>query len=684
MDDNQLTFLISLPRSGSTLLQKVLGSHSSIYTRSEPWVMLHPLYARKAKNTSAPYGSILAQSALNSFIDELPVDDGNKFYEKKIAECYLELYSQYLLNSNKQIFLDKTPRYYLIFDQLQATFPNAKFILLKRNPLAILSSIIHTWIKDDFSKLKDYRVDLEEGSLFFCQDFSHYDNVYSVQYEDFLAEPEIELTNILNFLQIDIDLSCLNYNNNQDSQWLFGDSETVYKRNSPEPEHIDKWLKTLDDKSGYQLLYSYMQFLGEARFNASGYNYKQNLKLLLTHNNHSTLAENPIQIGDYLLTKEKHLEKEVYRSNKRLKIKDNRISKLSSSAAKLEASLDQANNSLQLAQQQEALLKTQIKDLEANLANIEILSQQLSNSYSRVKNSLGQLTQVKIINNPIKKYRLYKKALMIYREEALKNQSIALGRTKKTYTPTDTPPLFSIITVTFNAKDLLGKTIESIINQTCKDYQLIIIDGNSTDGTIDIINHYSHHITYWNSEEDSGIYDAMNKGITQATGQWINFMNAGDIFTADNTLELLSRKVSPSVDVIYGDRNYIKGKQVTHQKARDISTIFQRMPFGHQSVLIKNEVLSHYKFNDTYKFAADYNLLIKLYTTGHKFKYVSICICDFLAGGESESGLRPYIESIKILLDSTSDPHLIANNQYLSAFKRLSASLIEKVTGGQS
>ena len=103
----------------------------------------------------------------------------------------------------------------------------------------------------------------------------------------------------------------------------------------------------------------------------------------------------------------------------------------------------------------------------------------------------------------------------------------------------ETDTLISIVTVSYNAVLTIEQTILSVINQTYPNVEYIIIDGGSTDGTVDIIKKYEDKIAYWVSEPDKGIYDAMNKGVVVATGEWINFMNAGDIFTDGDVIDKL-------------------------------------------------------------------------------------------------------------------------------------------------
>lgn len=114
----------------------------------------------------------------------------------------------------------------------------------------------------------------------------------------------------------------------------------------------------------------------------------------------------------------------------------------------------------------------------------------------------------------------------------------------------------SIVTVCYNEKDI-GRTCESIVSQSCQDFEWIVVDGGSTDGSLEVIKHYKERIDILISEPDNGIYDAMNKGIRLAKGKWINFMNGGDTF-ADNCIVgdfLRFAGDNPAADVIYGDFN---------------------------------------------------------------------------------------------------------------------------------
>ena len=203
-------------------------------------------------------------------------------------------------------------------------------------------------------------------------------------------------------------------------------------------------------------------------------------------------------------------------------------------------------------------------------------------------------------------------------------------------------PLISVVTVSYNAVTVIEQTIISTINQTYPNIEYIIIDGESTDGTIEIIKKYKDKITYWTSEPDNGIYDAMNKGISIAKGEWIIFMNAGDCFSNSHCIEnIFSYSIKEHVYMIYGDINFIKKEKKVHIKALSTNKIRHRMPCSHQAMFIRksfNDIL----FNLNYTIAAEYEIIHRiLKSMGEKaFLYLPIIICDF-DGNDGVSSLYP-------------------------------------------
>jgi hypothetical protein len=162
-------------------------------------------------------------------------------------------------------------------------------------------------------------------------------------------------------------------------------------------------------------------------------------------------------------------------------------------------------------------------------------------------------------------------------------------------------PLISIITVVFNGEKYIEQTIQSVINQSYKNIEYIIIDGGSTDRTIDIIGKYEEYIDYWISEPDLNIYDAMNKGLVCALGEFVNFMNVGDIFFNHKIIELINFKIH---------HNSICGGNVFFSnKIRGIIYVnMQKKSIPHQALFMHRNDFEKYIFNPLYKYCADAEL----------------------------------------------------------------------------
>lgn len=232
-------------------------------------------------------------------------------------------------------------------------------------------------------------------------------------------------------------------------------------------------------------------------------------------------------------------------------------------------------------------------------------------------------------------------------------------------------PKISVVTVVFNDKEGISRTITSIRQLIYENIEFIVIDGNSTDGTKDVVIKNNDIVDVFISEKDDGIYDAMNKGIDLSTGDFIIFMNAGDEFASKDVIDkAFTQSNWKESDVIYGDRFYIDTNgNSTFQKAMGHENINKRMPFGHQSVFVKSTELKKLKFNTAYKSAADYNQFVHLYKTKKSFEYIPIPICKFYAGGTSENGMLPYLEVLKIQIENFGLDDVKSNSIYYVGFK---------------
>lgn len=197
----------------------------------------------------------------------------------------------------------------------------------------------------------------------------------------------------------------------------------------------------------------------------------------------------------------------------------------------------------------------------------------------------------------------------------------------------------SIITVCMNAADSIEKTVKSVINQSYKNTEYIIIDGASTDGTIKILDKYKENFEFVLSEPDKGIYNAMNKGIKKATGDFLIFLNASDTFYDDKVLEktayLLS--VNPEVKFAFGNANYIHNDNKELKVYDNVKDIyyFVKNNICHQSIFYGKKLFDEYGlFSDEYKIYSDWDFNIKcLVKHREPCMYIPTCVCNFNLGG---------------------------------------------------
>lgn len=195
----------------------------------------------------------------------------------------------------------------------------------------------------------------------------------------------------------------------------------------------------------------------------------------------------------------------------------------------------------------------------------------------------------------------------------------------------DTTPLISIIIATFNAAATLAACFESVLVQD-GNYELIVIDGGSTDGTIQLIEQYGSSISFWRSEPDRGIYDAMNKGIRQAHGKWVYFLGADDRIAPGVFSELEQILVASEATIIYGKVQYETGRRVHSEFG--LKTLLQNT-VHHQAAFYNRQLFREFAYDTDFKIIADYELNLRIYKQSMARQAVPLVIAHCQSGGSS-------------------------------------------------
>jgi glycosyltransferase involved in cell wall biosynthesis len=223
--------------------------------------------------------------------------------------------------------------------------------------------------------------------------------------------------------------------------------------------------------------------------------------------------------------------------------------------------------------------------------------------------------------------------------------SVDPGQSSLAVDPTldSTNPLITIVTVVLNASDVLRSALKSIQNQEYKNIQYIIIDGGSTDGTVDLIKEYQHVIANWISEPDGGIYDAMNKGLALARGDWLLFIGADDELVV--SLSTIVSKMRDKNSVYYGDVVLTETGKV--YGGRFGRYRLMQMNICHQCIFYPREVYRNKNYDPKVGMQADYLYNLQLWGSGVPFKHVDAIICKFSIEGRSK-GTSSDFEQIKL------------------------------------
>lgn len=194
----------------------------------------------------------------------------------------------------------------------------------------------------------------------------------------------------------------------------------------------------------------------------------------------------------------------------------------------------------------------------------------------------------------------------------------------------------SIITVTLNNIQGLRLTAESILSQTSNDFEWIVIDGGSSDGSKEFIESHDKDISFWCSEPDTGIYNAMNKGIAKAKGEYLLFLNSGDTLYCDTTLQEALLQCN-NADVVYGDAMILYKKRPKRWVYDDVLTMKRMYEYSinHQSTFIKSALLKQQGYDETYRITADWKRFVEWLKEGKVFKHINLIVSNYDTTGIS-------------------------------------------------
>jgi hypothetical protein len=261
-------FLFSLPRAGSTLVQRVLAAHQGIATASEPWLLLPQLYARRLEGIYTEYGQLQSTKALADFTASLP--GGEEAYAGELRSFVSRLYDG-ASPEGTVYFLDKTPRYYLVIEDVFRVFPDARFVFLWRNPLAVLASIIETWAHGKWS-FGWWRMDLFEGVAALTGSYErHAGQAHAVRFEDLLDPSSAAWPELFAYLGLPLDRSALERFPETELSGRMGDPTGQRRYASLSTEPLDRWKATIANPFRKAWSRRYVRWIGRERLAVMGY-----------------------------------------------------------------------------------------------------------------------------------------------------------------------------------------------------------------------------------------------------------------------------------------------------------------------------------------------------------------------------------------------------------------------------
>lgn len=660
--NNKLAFLLGVPRSGTTLLSVLLNQHSHIYCPPEPWLLIG-LDMLGRVPSDHPADSPFLRDAISSF---------EKLNQVSLAkESALAIYNSVLSKNGKSLFVDKTPRYYQVLNLLKNFNNEAKFIVIYRNPLDVAASYKTTWdvnipeiIKNKANSpfLFDYILGFNNLLA-----FENEQKVLRVNYEQLVINPQETLQKVFSFLDVTnqpIDIN-LNLNIAGHNKSIFGDDK-ILSHTQVHNKSVDSYKDVFSPKEQLVLINA----LGSACFNLLGYQQVIDNFIL-----NYPLAKIKLENKAMLATVNRLFDKRLNYLNQHVTYEDYMQTKNINND--VQNSLTIANEDINLKNQElekhiinELSLDHEIQKISSENANlntkVELLLSENNNLNERLNQTnteIANLNQkINLINGMGFSDRL--NSFVVYFNHRLKHFIIhSLWRIARGPAPKNLPKI-SIVTPVFNSENYIAETIQSVLTQSYPNIEFIIVDGGSTDRTLDIIKEFQNKTIYPNqitkviSEPDNGMYDAIAKGFACATGEIFCYLNSDDTFECDG-LSSVGRFFahSPKANILYHeDTVLVNGwKYPNIYQPKNIKT--HHLLAGH--ILFQDGVFfRRYAYeavgglNRTLKFAGDYDLWLKL-SAKYKFtrsdNHVS---CFRVRAGQLSLQMEKYYAEMQLAKDN--------------------------------
>ncbi len=274
----RVVFIVSQPRAGSTLLQTMLGGHPKVIAPGETWMMLPLVHAVSGatRAVESPYDGYLADHAINLFAQD-HLSGGIGDLQKEIGRAAERIYHAACRRANADVLIDKTPRYYWIIEDLLRMLPESQVIILVRNPLAVLSSMLQVWAsRGSAGSLASYRADLLEAPARLANAIDYGDNrVHAVRYEQLVTDTESELAVLQEFMGLPVVDHLSHYGQLTSWQFWRGDQQGIRKDTAANQKSLEKWLRiAATNASMWRLLDDYRESLGPELLRRLGYDEK--------------------------------------------------------------------------------------------------------------------------------------------------------------------------------------------------------------------------------------------------------------------------------------------------------------------------------------------------------------------------------------------------------------------------